>query len=959
MPTDLTSMTRQFVWLPVFVGLCFSLPADAADSKKFEFFESRIRPVLVEHCYECHSTGSDELQGNLAVDTAVGLLQGGASGPAVVPGSPGESLLLEALRYESVEMPPKGKLPEQIIKDFEKWIADGANDPRTGTDAPVVRKGIDIEKGRQFWAFQPVQSPAVPQVKDVTWPQNAVDHFILAKLEAKGLKPAGPVDRTALVRRLYFDLVGLPPEPEQVRAFLKDDSPSALETLVDRLLNSPQFGVHWGRHWLDVARYADSNGGDFNATFHDAWRYRDYVVDAFNQDKPYDQFILEQIAGDLLPSETREQQTQQIVATGFLMLGTKMLSERDKDKLRMDVVDEQISSVGSAFLGLTLGCARCHDHKFDPIPTRDYYALAGIFRSTRTLEGESQRYVSTWPRRPLPAEPEHVAAVEAYEKQKAELKAQLAASKKELEKAKLLIDQQSLNALLFDDGAAVLTGNWKSSTYSPGFIGKGYLHDDAKAKGEKSVRFPIEITKTGRYDVRLAYTPGGGRANNVPVTIAHASGETIVQLDQTQQPSIDGTFASVGTFSFTQGQPAHVTISNAGTTGHVIADAVQLVEVDAAGTPVKGESPNDAKKEQLAKQVRECEAEVATMEKRLKDLDAQAPPPLPRAFAVDEHQEIGDCAICIRGEHRNLGEKVPRGFLQVASNSPSLPIGEQESGRVQLAQWIASADNPLTARVMVNRIWYHLMGEGIVRTVDNFGELGTRPTHPELLDYLASDFVSHGWTVKRIIRDLVLSSTYQMSTQDDKQARAIDPENNLYWRAHRRRLPAEAIRDSILSISGQLDLQPGDSPVKGLGVLVTTNDASAQQYERSETSKRSLYLPIIRNELPPILAVFDFADPDFVTGQRNATTVPAQALLLMNSPFVIDAAERTAARLLTTPLTDEQLIERAYESVLCRQPTPEETSRALAYLQRDTDRSQQLASLVHVLFASTEFRFLD
>jgi len=956
---------------------CIGGSSIAEDAQQLKFFETRIRPVLVEHCYECHSVGAKEVKGSLVVDTAAGLLKGGDSGASLVPGKPSESLLLEALRYESIEMPPAGRLPENVIADFEKWIEMGAPDPRGGDAGPVVRSMIDIEAGRKFWAFQPLRAHGSPPVADTQWPRSAIDAFVLAKLEGSGLKPAADADRETLARRLYYDLLGLPPTPDQVDEFVNDPSLTAVETLVDQLLDSPQFGVHWGRHWLDVARYADSNGGDFNATFHDAWRYRDYVVNAMNDDKPFDRFVREQIAGDLLPFNSDEQRAEQLIATGFLMVGTKMLSERDKEKLAMDVVDEQISTVGSAFMGLTLGCCRCHDHKFDPIPTQDYYALAGIFRSTRTLEGESQQYVSTWPRRDLPAKPEQVAAVKEHEARTKSLNDQLAASKKQFDAAEKALKELAAgsNSLTFDDPDAEVAGSWKASTFTPNYIGKGYIHDDNADKGEKSVEFKLKISTTGMYEVRLSYTPNAGRANNVPITIRHADGKSEVTLDQTRKPPIDNLFAAVGCFRFEANKPASLTISTTGTVGHVIVDAVRLVEVDGDGKPVASATAPESEA------VKRAEANVATLKAKLASLDEQietheknAPPPLPKAIAVDELKEIGDCELCIRGESGNRGEKIQRGFIQVALAHEPPMIPAATSGRRELADWIASPQHPLTARVIVNRVWYHLLGEGIVRSVDNFGELGERPTHPELLDYLAARFVTSisdqgfSWSIKRLVREIVLSRTYQMSSDHDEAAWQADPENRLLWHANRRRLPAEAIRDSMLAISGQLDLSPGGSPVEGLGVLVTNNSADAKSYESKESQRRSLYLPIIRNELPASLTVFDFADPDLVVGKRPVTNVPAQALLMMNSPFVMNCAEQTAKQLLAVAgRTPEQLATEAYRVTLSRAPSSSEVERALAFLQPGADvtdedqdvTTKRIAQLVHVLFASTEFRMLN
>lgn len=953
--------------------------AAADDAAKLEFFESKIRPMLIKHCYECHSAESKEIKGNLRVDSAAGLLKGGDSGPAIVPGKPDESPLIEALRYDGFEMPPAGRLAGKIVQDFERWVADGAVDPRNETPAAgaiTPQKVVDIEAGRQFWAFQPLAAP-----KAELPAERVIDARVDQRLSEAGLKPMPAADTRTLVRRLYFDLIGLPPSLKEDGGKLIDEllgieigpasgtlDRDALASLVDRLLDSPQFGVHWGRHWLDVARYADSNGGDFNATFHNAWRYRDYVIDAYNHDKPFDEFVREQIAGDLMDSSSDDQRAQRIVATGFLMLGAKMLSERDKEKLTMDVVDEQINTVGQAFMGMTLGCARCHDHKFDPIPTADYYALAGIFRSTRTLEGESQQYVSTWPRRELPAEPEHVAAMQEHTAAKRQLEDAIKQAKQRQDELAKQIDanRQRYQALTVDDTEAKLTGVWKSSTYSQGYVGKGYLHDDNAEKGEKWVEYSIPVPKNASYDVQLSYTPGSGRANNVPVSVQHADGEIEIMWNQQPKPPIDGIFTSVGKFAFTTERPAVITIATRGTDGHVIADAVRMVELDQNGQPVP--VTTEVQSEEMAEAKLEFEQVKTSLEKlanELKELEANAPPPLPKAIAVAEAKQIGDCEICIRGEHRNRGRLVPRGVLQVASIGPPPQIDQTTSGRLQLANWLANADHPLTARVYVNRIWHHLLGRGIVASVDNFGKLGDRPTHPLLLDQLAADFVRDGWSTKKTIRRIVMSDVYRRSSDHDEHAWSTDPENKLLWRANRRRLPAEAIRDSILAISGEIDLSPAGSPVPGLGTLVTQNNAEQQKFQKKESVHRSAYLPIIRAEIPPILAVFDFADPDLVTGRRAVTNVPAQALLLLNSPFVMEQAELAADRVAADAKSDAavDLVDAVYKRVLCRPPAESELARAVAFLKSaDThaDTSPQpLTRLIHTLFASTEFRMLN
>ncbi len=972
-PFQMPKVCRFKLLFPVFIMMCRSPSASGNDeSKQLEFFESRIRPVLVERCYSCHSSESESVKGGLLLDTAAGLQIGGDSGPAIVKGQPASSSLIEALRYEGVQMPPDMKLPDQVIADFEKWIGDGAADPRKGGHPVTAGGGIDVDEGRSFWAFQSVVDHAVSDLQ--TSSQNSIDAFVTERQLGTGLVIAPKAASSALVRRLCFDLIGLPPASSDLDELTAMSSNQAVSELTDRLLGSKQFGVHWGRHWLDVARYADSNGNDFNATFHNAWKYRDYVVDALNSDKPFNQFVLEQIAGDLLPFDSDAQRTEQLVATGFLMLGTKMLSERDKEKLRMDVVDEQVSTVGTVFLGLTLGCARCHDHKFDPIPTRDYYALAGIFRSTRTLEGESQKYVSTWRRTALPTSAEHAEAVRDWESKRKKLEAQLKAAKKHL--TALGKQKPKYDGNTIDDVKATLKGAWKPSTLTPTYIGLGYIHDNMTGKGTKSAEFSWSPSVSSVYEIQVSYVAGANRASNVPLKVTHRGGTSDLVVDQTKLPEIDGMFTVVGRFGLEEGVPALVTVLTSDTVGYVIVDAVRFLPIDAKGeySTIAPTAEGQGDNELMA-----IEKQIAALDSEITQLNKTAPQPLPQAIAVSDMNVVEDCEICLHGEHNNRGELVPRGFLQVVSKDEDRILPSSESGRRELADWIASSENPLTARVIVNRVWSQLIGEGLVRTVDNFGNLGDRPSHPKLLDHLASRFVTPknaqttegswgmGWSLKTLIREIVLSDVYQRSCQHDSVSFHLDPENRLLWKANRRRLPAESLRDAMLMISGSLDVSPGGSPVQGLGTLVKSNDANADDYVTNEIHRRSLYLPIIRSELPPILTVFDFADPDMVVGKRPVTNVPAQALFVMNSPFVMANAEAVAERLCAEPIGRvEDLVAKTYQLVLCRSASASEVDRAVSFLNFAADATPtaelpvtRLTRLIHVMFASTDFMMLD
>ncbi len=820
------------------VGFVFlGMPLFAADPKEgVAFFEKKIRPVLVKHCYECHSANAvktGKIAGGLQLDNRKGIQRGGETGPAVVPKMPAQSLLLSAIKHErDLEMPPEGEpLSKAVIEDFTKWISMGAPDPR---DGQPVATGIDLDKAREFWSLKPVGLPSVPKVQNTTWPRGKLDRFVLAKTEAQGLSQAKEAPRRVLLRRLFFDLIGLPPTPEELQKF--EDVP--VEEVVDFLLSSPRFGERWGRHWLDVARFAESNGRARNMAWQHAWRYRDWVIDAFNADLPYDQFLTQQIAGDLLPAKTREQRERQIIATGFLALGPKSLEERKRELFRMDVIDEQIDVISRGVLGLSVSCARCHDHKFDPVPTADYYALAGILRSTETL-------------------------------------------------------------------------------YGIGPMGIKGVNDSALA-------------------------PIGPAAEKL-------SGPAAEHLEAVKQ----------------QTQKRNTARSDRYRVVRNVADRKrQLVKPD-------------ADKETLQTQIAEMEAEIKTWDERIKQMDQElaelvANPPLQPEFAMaaKDAPKPEDCRIRVRGEPENYGESVSRGVLRGVM-VPNLPaIGEQESGRLQLAHWLSSKDNPLTARVIVNRVWLHLFDRGLVDTPDDFGATGSKPSHPKLLDYLAARLMAEGWSIKKLIREIVLSRTYQQSSTVRVPEQKRDPDNLLLWRMPLRRLEVEPFRDALLSVSGQLNLdrKPG-SVIQQIGVfsMYEFNSQVKLTPEMRKSRHRSIYLPVVRGILPELFQLFDFADPNALVGNREETTVPAQALFLMNSPTMMEYAKHTAIRLLENEkLNDGKRLSWLYELTLARQPSEREQQIALNFLTQEQElggassgsESYQQAwiSICQALFASSEFR---
>ena len=794
-----------------------ALPAVEPAREHLDFFEKKIRPVLVERCYECHSAAAKKNKGGLTLDTRDGVLKGGDAGSVVAPGDPEKSKLIEAVRYKNrdLQMPPKSPLSSEQVRDLEQWVKLGAPDPRTEAVAQTGgKRALTVEEGRQFWAFQPLANPSVPKVGNrQSAIGNPIDAFINAKLGEKKLAAAPAADKRTLIRRATFDLTGLPPAPEEVDAFLADKSPDAFAKVVDRLLASSAYGERWGRHWLDVARYADSNGLDENVAFGNAWRYRDYVVNSFNADKPYNRFVQEQIAGDLLPAEGTPQRHEQLTALGFLSIGPKLLAEPDKVKLEMDLIDEQIETLGRAFLGMTFGCARCHDHKFDPVPTADYYALAAIFKSTRTMD--DLKTIAKW-HEPEVATPAERAVVEVHQRKAADQKAAI---------AKL-----------------VATAN------------KSLVTD----KGLK------EVPKNA----------------------------------ESQYPT------------------------------NVIAELKQLREA------------------------------LAKLEK-----DA---PELPSTMGVtDSTNVVKTLPVHIRGSHLSLGKPVPRGFpqvMQVASLRSEMP--EKQSGRLELAQWLASPQHPLTARVMVNRIWRWHFGQGLVASTDNFGILGERPSHPELLDWLARKFIAEGWSVKAMHRHIMASAAYQRATKPAADARrsVVDSENRLLSHFPIRRLEAEEVRDSVLFVAGLLERTMGGKtiPVKNREFFFNHTSKDATTYD---SPRRALYLPVVRNNVYDLFEQFDFPDPAVPNGNRNATVVAPQALLMLNSDLVGKAAEKFAASLLASASDDVRRIEFAYQKAYARPPTAKELARAKKFLtdfKPDSAASPSAwAIFCQSLLAANEFIYLN
>ncbi|MCS6776440.1 MAG: DUF1549 and DUF1553 domain-containing protein, partial [Chthonomonadaceae bacterium] len=790
------------------------------------------------------------------------------------------------------------------------------------------------------------------------WVRTPIDAFILARLEAKGLRPAPEADRRTLIRRAYYDLLGLPPTPEEVEGFVRDRAAGAWERVVDRLLASPHYGERWARHWLDVARYADSNGLDENTAFGNAWRYRDYVIRAFNQDKPYDQFLREQIAGDLMPTEDENLRNERLTATGFLVLGAKVLAEPDKEKMVMDIVDEQIEVVTKTVMGLTVACARCHDHKFDPITTQDYYALAGIFKSTRTMA--TLATVARILERPLMTR-ELEAQVQKHQEQMARLQ-------REVEKARAQANQTVLAGMRRDAGKYLRAG-WELLQQP----GESALQQIARRENlipEVIRRWADALSRGEEHPVLLPFVRIARQLaaqGNTPVTLDLPPGTVV-------DPAVENALRGVRLQSLDVLVQRYEALFHAAHSERPEKHSLHRMLYGPEGLLALPKKPEEFYTPEERDAVHRAEQAVKELQK--------AAPVIPMTPAVEEAQKIGNCRVHIRGSTLTLGEEVPRRFLTVLGDTRTRPVNERQSGRLELAEWLTRPDHPLTARVAVNRIWQHHFGQGLVRTPDNWGFLGERPTHPELLDWLAAVFVEKpgtgsaspyacGWSLKKMHRLIMLSSTYRMSSTYNPQGALKDPDNRLWWRFNRRRLEAEPFRDAILAVAGRLDRTMGGSLLTTPNFEYVTNDQSANAAQYNHP-RRSIYLPVIRNAVYDVFQAFDFGDPTMVNAQRASTTVAPQALIVMNSPFVLEQAKAWAGNLLQmTDRDDAGRIHFAYLQAFARPPGKAELQRALAYLARyeaqiaptEADPSRRRlrawSSLCHVLLASNEFIYLN
>jgi len=971
------------------------------DKQAEEFFEREVRPILVEHCQSCHGAKKQEM--SLRLDSTAGLSAGGDSGPVVVAGDPASSRLIEAVRYGGeVKMPPKGKLSEKAIASLEKWVKLGAVWPKEDAAAPAkTRGGVTVEEAKNHWSFQPIRSPAIPGVKVANRVATPVDSFILAKLEAAGLSLSPEADRRTLIRRATFDLHGLPPTPEEVSAFEADPAPDAFKMVIERLLSSPRYGERWGRHWLDVARYSDTKGYvrlNENPRYPASWTYRDYVIKSFNDDLPFDRFIIEQLAADLVENSSMKvgwdqrrfaapahqnrvapkdggpaleaslshptalQHNGNLAALGFLTLGQRFLNSPP------DIIDDRIDVVTRGLLGLTVSCARCHDHKFDPVPTRDYYGLYGVFAN------------SVEPRVPPLILPES---------QRPQFEAYL----KELESRSKQLDEY----LLAQHAALTKTMRGRAAEYllagqfdpvQPNFLAVMFLIDASKDLN------PVMTQRWARYLEQ-------SRKRHDPVLapwhdLAKAS---VRPKPDGSSESSDNEFASLAKELFSKWRArlrdaprfnSLVVEALTATQPKTLAEASQVYgrlwkEADERWQSLLKTSPGATKLDDpewdelrqlfvgadspLTFSIEDVEEFLFVDATTQQQLHAKqrlvtdwigSTGAAPHAMALEDVPHLTDSHVFVRGNASNPGELAPRQFLAALTRGERQPF-EHGSGRVELARAIASPDNPLTARVFVNRVWMNHFGAGLVRTPSDFGLRGDRPTHPELLDYLASRFIAGGWSIKQLHREIMLSSTYRqaganlVAVQNALAvARKTDPENTLLWTMNRRRLDWESLRDALLMGSGQIDLTMGGSSV----------DLFAPPF----SSRRSIYGFIDRQNLPSVLRTFDFAPPDASSPQRHQTTVPQQALFLMNGPFLKQAVKHLAALPSLTRITSHtERVDALHLLLYGRHASPDEIEIAQKYLAYDTtqdkaDPEKYLSpweEYLQVLLLSNEFMFVD
>lgn len=902
--------------------------------QELEFFEAKIRPALIEHCYDCHSSEA-KVKGGLQVDGKVALLKGGTTGPAIIPRQPSKSLFIKAIRYqdEDMQMPPDAKLPESVIADFEEWVRMGAPDPRVGKAAAVLKSDADREKAKQHWGFQPIKKPPVPEptTQVRSWAKNEIDYFIQAKLEEKGMVPSLPADKLTLIRRAYFDLIGIPPNMEEVNNFMADDSPSAFEKVIDDLLNSEHYGERWGRYWLDVARYADTRGQQNNNRMMDnrlvhAWTYRDWVVNAINKDMPYDKFLQMQIAADLLPGATQED----LAALGFLSIYRAVNNKQE-------LIDDQIDVVTRGMMCLSVYCARCHDHKFDPVTTKDYYGLYGVFDSTKLADNK-----------PIIEDFDEVKFRPEYHEylmEKNRLLTELNEFKQEklneyLGDAKLNTARYMVFAHLMD-----VTDQFElNSRADRDMFEERYELEEEIARGwnrylKNRMRKPDPVFTPWRDYTKVAttnffqeakklakkYYSNGKPAKGINLHVAKAFSTPARDLND-----VAARYASL----FAKAENAWANALSRNVRERAIKkdeDIPELKKLEDKDMEQLRQvyygrgAPANVSYQQLARlDNRRIQNQERRWHNDIELLEMNHPGSPKRAMAVEDLSRPREPKIFVKGDPGKPGDTVRRKFVDVLEPNGKARPFVKGSGRLELAYKVGSAKNPLTARVFINRAWMHHFGDPIVRTPTDFGVRAADPTHPELLDYLAAWFIERGWSMKRLHKYIMTSATYQQASEVRPKYMVQDSANMTFWRMNRRRLDFEGFRDTLLSVSGMLDDSVGGPPYNALEMPIIP--------------RRTMYSYIDRRNLPDVFRTFDFANPNMTQGERFKSTVPQQALYMMNSPFVAELARSMVARAdIKNKIDERQKIDALYETAFQRKPNEVEVKLAMRFLKQQKD----------------------
>ena len=978
--------------LSMFLFAMVLVPACADDD-----FEKNVRPLLVKHCSECH--GPKKQSGGLRLDSRAAIFKGGENGPAAVTGKPDDSLLVKALGHkDEPRMPPDGKLADKDIATLKEWIRRGLPglEEKPPVAGPAVNSAITAEQ-RKWWSFQPIRPTAPPMIADDTWSKTEIDRFVLAKLKAKGLTPAAPADKRTLLRRATYDLTGLPPTSAEVDAFLKDDKPDAFAKVIERLLASPAYGERWGRHWLDVVRYADTAGENSDHPVPDAWRYRNWVIDAFNADKPYDEFVREQIAGDILAAKGPEEKyAARVIATGFLAIARRF--DNDPDTVMHLTFEDTIDTLGKAFLGLSISCARCHDHKYDPITAKDYYGLYGILQSSKFTYTGCEPKQQPRDRVPLLSptamarrtaeQAKEVAALDGESKAIAEARKGERSRPKQtlLAKGEILDGGSQAVALPKNETVDVKVGETLVLSVSPlgnhGADSTLVQWEIADADGKRTwdltdgalADFPTGNPKPDRHGHKDVWAFIDGRAGRRIFTQQSRDIQGKPGLHSWGSPDTPSVFANTTDKPIEAWAklPARSVFLHPAPDGNVavawvspIAGKVRITGriadahaggPDGVGWFLERFPYNLVADLQSAGALAPREAELAKRRAELSRMET--------AYAVVEGK-VGHTKLHLRGDPEKPGAEVPRRWLELFG-APTVPA-DAGSGRLQLAGWLTDPANPLTARVMANRVWQYHFGKGLVKTPNDFGTRGLTPTHPELLDWLADSFANNKWSVKALHRRIMLSAVYQQAVVVRPGAEKVDPANDLYWRFDRRPLSAEELRDSLLMASGQLDRTPGGAhpfPPESSWNF-TQHVPFSTVYE---TDKRSVYLTTLRNRRNPFFALFDGADPNSTTPQRQVTTVPTQALFFMNDPFFHAQAEKIAAAVLVKP-DDGARLDELYRLAFQRPPTANVRETAITFLAKYTASLTDvpaaarpkvaLSALVRILLASNDYLYVE